>query len=65
MRTSRIWLICFASLIGGLSLVSAISQLFEGGGGFRFGPWLTALGMVFLVLSQVFELRKQAKPPIK
>lgn len=61
MRTSRIWFTCFASLIGVLSLVSAISQLFAGGGGFRIWPWLTALAMGGVVMSQVFELRKQAK----
>ena len=64
MRTARIWLTRFASLIGVLSLVSAISQLFAGARGFRIWPWLTALAMGLVVMSQVLQLRKQVKPPI-
>jgi hypothetical protein len=60
-RRGRIWLTCLASVAAVLSLVTAIYV----GGEASIGSWLTAIAMGLVVLSQLFMLRKQDKPPTR
>ena len=58
-RSVSIWLICVAAVIGVASLTQATLS--------DNGPWLVlnAMGMGFVVLSQVLLLRKGRTPPMK
>lgn len=53
-----------ATVVGVASLAIAISRIAAGSVDYPIGPFLTALGMGFVILGQVWQLR-QGKPPSK
>jgi hypothetical protein len=50
-------------VVGISSLAIAISRIAGGSASYPIGPFLTALGMGFVILGQVVLLRNQGKPP--
>lgn len=54
-----------ATVVGVASLALAISRLAAGSVNYPIGPFLTALAMGMVVLGQIWQLRKQGKPPSK
>ena len=50
-------------MVGVSSLAIAISRIAGGSASYPIGPFLTALGMGFVILGQVVLLRNRGKPP--